>query len=135
MGTCGPICSSKGTGKGKTMKIITITTILLTLIPNLAYCDDKAEANRITDEYLARQNYKPEGGFIKDEIVAKKVAEAILRSIYGKEIINRQQPLTAELDGDIWIVRGTLPKDEKGGTADIRIRKSSGEVVFLTHYR
>ena len=76
----------------------------------------------------------PNKGFIPDARTAAKVAEAILSPIYGDDIISREKPFRVVLDGDVWTVTGIiLGKGLVGGVATIKMRKSSGQILYVFH--
>ncbi|HEU4881016.1 MAG TPA: NTF2 fold immunity protein [Longimicrobium sp.] len=67
--------------------------------------------------------------------VATQIAYAVLVPIYGVQQIEEQLPLTAQLDGDLWIVQGTLPQGRRGGVARIEISRRNGRISHLSHGR
>ncbi|CAN7348616.1 NTF2 fold immunity protein [Acidovorax sp. Leaf78] len=80
------------------------------------------------------QSFTPKEGFLPDEATAIAVAEIILIKIYGVNQIKEQRPFSANLNGDIWDIKGSLSPQEVGGTAHIRIKKN-GEIIQLSHSR
>ena len=72
---------------------------------------------------------------------AVKIGEAVVIPVYGEKKISDERPFKATLQGDVWTVEGTLhcdgPKGEicPGGTATVKISKTSGEILFLIHYK
>jgi hypothetical protein len=80
------------------------------------------------------KGFMPPHGFVPDQRTALRVAEAILTSVYGEQQIAKEHPLKiAQVDGDVWLVWGTLSPRYLGGTAVIKIAKRTGEVLFLSH--
>jgi hypothetical protein len=81
---------------------------------------------------------KPRDGFVPDARTAVAIGEAVLIPVYGEKQIMSERPFTAALKGDLWTVAGTLncgtPLCE-GGTAVVKISKTSGQIVFMTHYK
>ncbi|WP_041856075.1 NTF2 fold immunity protein [Candidatus Korobacter versatilis] len=91
----------------------------------------------------------PASGFVPDATTAIKIANAVLVPVYGEKQISSELPLRAELEQGTWIVRGTLncappPAHDlpgkktlscEGGTAVVRISKSDGKILFMTHYK
>lgn len=74
---------------------------------------------------------------IPTEETAAAIAKAILASLYGPLRIYRQQPFhLASKDGN-WLVEGSRPpgRYDDGGTAEIRLRRSDGKVLGLSHGR
>jgi hypothetical protein len=83
--------------------------------------------------FAADDGYQPPQSMVKDTVVAERLAEVILESVYGRDVIRREKPFHAELRGDVWVVTGTLAPGMKGGVAEIHISKKTGEVVYLIH--
>jgi NTF2 fold immunity protein len=82
----------------------------------------------------------PKDGFVPNADVAVKIAEAVLIPVYSEKKILSERPFTAKLQGDVWTVEGALhcpngAKDCFGGTAVVKISKSSGQILHMTHYR
>jgi NTF2 fold immunity protein len=94
---------------------------------------DQKEAEYIDNSIRGTPSYQPRNGFIPDANTALKIAEAVLIPIYGKEQIAAEQPFRAILRGNTWMVVGTLKPGLAGGTAIIRLSKSDGRVLFVSH--
>jgi hypothetical protein len=82
----------------------------------------------------------PKNGFVPTATVAVAVAEAVLIPMYGKQQIASERPFKAELSGGVWDVTGSLhcvPPTSPcpGGTAQVKISKRTGEILFMTHYQ
>lgn len=77
-------------------------------------------------------SYVPKNGFIPDEKTAITVAEAVLVEIYGENQIKGEQPFSAKLEGEVWIVTGSI-HTPNGGAAEIRISKKDGCILHVTH--
>ncbi len=80
--------------------------------------------------------YKPQKGFVPDEVTAINIAEAVLTATYGQERVTQEKPLEAHLGMDIWTVLGTVncPSDRKSfecGQLSIGIRQDNGEIVSV----
>lgn len=84
----------------------------------------------------AASSHLPAKGVLATEEAAIKVAETILVDVYGDAVL-QQRPFRAKLDGDFWIIDGTLscPKGSvcKGGTAHIELSKKDGQVRKVIH--
>ncbi len=78
-------------------------------------------------------SYMPPEGYVPNAKVAVEIAEVVAEPIYGKGVLSHEQPLAAKLDGDVWIVSGTLPKGYKGGTLECRISKRTGQILRMMH--
>jgi hypothetical protein len=51
--------------------------------------------------------YQMRGGVIHSETIAVKVGTAILEGLYGRDLVDSQEPFRALEDGNRWIVRGS----------------------------
>ncbi len=84
---------------------------------------------------------KPKEGFVPNAETAVKVGEAVLMPVYGERTILDERPFKATRQGDVWTVEGTLncggPPGTlcKGGTAVVKISKTSGQILFMMHYK
>jgi hypothetical protein len=83
----------------------------------------------------------PQAVCVPDEKTAIRIAEAVLMPIYGEGHIKSERPFTARLEGNRWIVAGSLPKPRKanemivGGTAMAEIDKADGRIVAIYHLK
>jgi hypothetical protein len=77
----------------------------------------------------------PVDGFVPTSEVAVQIAGAVLVPIYGQQRIERQLPLVAELQGDVWIVEGTLPSGTRGGVVRLEISKRDARILHRSHGR
>ena len=87
-----------------------------------------------------RVGYVPKEGFVPSADVALSVANAVLIPVYGKKLIDSEQPFTANLQRDIWVITGTIPCQNPpssgacpGGAAEVRISKRTGQILFMDH--
>lgn len=75
-------------------------------------------------------------GELSRENIAIKAAEKTLVNTYGEAVL-RQRPFRAKLDGEFWIIDGTLHCPDgsvcKGGTAHIVLSKKDGRIRKLLH--
>ncbi|GAB3533009.1 hypothetical protein GCM10027443_17650 [Pontibacter brevis] len=72
---------------------------------------------------------------IKNKETAIGVAETMLFSIYGKESIVIQRPYESHLIDGYWVLNGTLPPGQVGGTFLIILDSTDGKVIKLTHWK
>ena len=80
------------------------------------------------------QSYVPPDGFVPDSATATRVARAVLWPVYGKDIIDTEEPLRAKLVGDHWVVSGSLPKGaNQGGAAYVEILKGDAKILRMIH--
>jgi hypothetical protein len=112
------------------MRRIIIAVSLLTFGLSVAYSQELGETKELS--------VKPKDGFVPNPETAVKIAEAVLMPIYGEKQINAERPFKATKQGDIWRVAGTLNCGSPtcaGGTAVVRISKTTGEILFVGHYK
>jgi hypothetical protein len=89
----------------------------------------------------SQTSYKPKDGFVPNAETAVKIAEAVLIPVYGEKHIFSERPFKATWGGDVWTVDGTLhcgaarDIDCRGGTAEVKISKSTGQILQMTHGR
>jgi hypothetical protein len=82
------------------------------------------------------KSIRPKNGFVPDEATAVRIGEATAVAQYGEKTIAEERPFRARLYGEIWIVQGTLhPQGADGGTAVIKINKTDGRILFMTHQK
>jgi hypothetical protein len=81
-------------------------------------------------------SFMPKDGFVPNAETAVKIAEAVLIPVYGEKQILAERPFNVVRKGDVWIVSGTLPCEPcAGGTAEVTISKSSGQILRMIHYK
>lgn len=83
-------------------------------------------------------SFKPKEGFVPNAETAVKIAETVLIPVYGEKQIVSERPFKAMLEGDVWKVAGTLYCGApycNGGTAEVRISKTSGQILHMIHYK
>jgi len=79
------------------------------------------------------RGFVPPHGFVPDSATAVRIAVAVWIPIYGASEIRSEQPYVARLKQDVWTVTGTLPQGVIGGTAEARIAKRDGRILFVIH--
>jgi len=80
----------------------------------------------------SKHTVAPEHGYVPDEKTAIKIAEAIWLPIYG-EGIYKKKPFVAKLQGEIWVIQGSLPSHMLGGVPTAEISKKTGEILRVSH--
>jgi hypothetical protein len=91
--------------------------------------------------YLQAQSdssVQPKSGFVPNAETAVKIAEAVLVPVYGEKKILDERPFNAKLEGDVWTVIGSLHCGAPhcvGGAAEVKISKSSGQILQMVHYK
>ena len=84
-------------------------------------------------------NVKPAAGYVPNAATAVRIAEAVWLPIYGEHELRSERPFVAELRGEVWHVRGTLPPPPHpgwsvlGGTAIAEIDRRTGRVLRISH--
>ncbi len=118
--------------------------IALLLFPFITFSQQRNDTNRILlgDAYALREvadavmnaGTQPlKDTLIKDKETAINVAEVILFKTYGKEQIISERPYEIYLILAFWYIKGTLPKDYKGGTFEIIFSAKNGQIIKLDH--
>jgi NTF2 fold immunity protein len=83
-------------------------------------------------------SFQPKDGYVPNAETAVKIAEAVLVPVYGEKQIASERPFKAVLQADVWTVAGTLrcgaPACD-GGTAEVKISKTSGQILYMMHYK
>ena len=77
----------------------------------------------------------PEQGPIPSAAAAIRIAVKLWSPIYGTDHIAHERPYHAALQDGVWTVQGSIPHGARGGAAILKIRKSDGKVLLLTHYK
>jgi hypothetical protein len=70
---------------------------------------------------------------LKEKKSAIHFAESVVFEKYGKHEIKKQRPYEVYYIDNYWIIKGTLPKGDKGGTFLIIINAKDCKVVKLLH--
>ena len=79
------------------------------------------------------RSFQPKNGFVPDGATAIRIAEAVLKPIYGDQHIDSERPLQAHLRNGVWTVVGTLKSANVGGSAVLKLSQSDGRVLFVIH--
>lgn len=84
-------------------------------------------------------------GYVPDSATAVRIGEAVLVPVYGKKLIESEEPFTAEVKDNVWTVSGTLycPNEKgglttggcEGGVATVHISKVDARVISMIHGR
>jgi|HubBroStandDraft_6_1064221.scaffolds.fasta_scaffold1837237_2 hypothetical protein len=90
---------------------------------------------------LIGQSEVPKNGYVPDEATAVRIAEAVFTPIYGAKRVHSEGPFRARLEGDHWVVQGTLPKPKNsnysiaGGTMMAEINRMTGRIQAVYHMK
>jgi hypothetical protein len=70
---------------------------------------------------------------VPDAEAAIRRAKAVLALRLGRAAVERQEPYSARLEGDVWIVVGDphLPPNTSGGGLRVDISKRTGEILRI----
>ncbi len=85
------------------------------------------------NEHAHLKGYLPKDSLVSTPEIAAQMAETILNGIYGEKNIEKQKPFVVNLENEIWIVKGQMKENSKGGVVYVEIRKSNGEILKITH--
>lgn len=80
-------------------------------------------------------SYIPPQGIVPTKETAVAIALAVALPIYGDERLQREQPSTATLVDDKWIVEGQFNESigAKGGVLVVEISKVDGKILRISH--
>lgn len=87
----------------------------------------------VSSQTPSDHSYKPSQGYVPDAATAITIAVAVWEPIYGVEKISNQKPYVAVLLNGVWKVRGSLPSQYIGGTAEAEISKDDGKILRVSH--
>lgn len=83
----------------------------------------------------------PKNGYVPDEATAIRIAEAVFIPIYGEKQVRSEGPFNARVEGDHWVVSGTLPRSSKpnvlilGGSMTAEINRMTGCIQAVYHMK
>lgn len=72
---------------------------------------------------------------IKDSLMAIRMVEPILYSIYGKDEIEFEKPFETYLIDHYWIILGSIPKGINGGTFLVVLDSRNCRLLKITHFK
>lgn len=70
---------------------------------------------------------------VERQSTAVAIAHAVAVERYGVEVVEAQMPLTAERNGETWVVNGVLPEGVPGGVLDIWVSAIDGRIIKIQH--
>jgi hypothetical protein len=122
-----------------------LTSIRLTIAAFILLAAFAAQSSKDQEkfEFARRQihtapNFVPKGGVVPDASTATAIAYAVAVAVpvYGKKMMDDELPFRADLKDGVWTVLGTLHCSScDGGTAVVQIDKTTGKIVYLTHFK
>jgi hypothetical protein len=94
---------------------------------------EMAEQNlRWMQENLDTNSYVPPKGFVPDEATAISIARAVWKSIFGKDIIERNPHQQAVLVDGIWVVE-CVGELRLGESPHAYVKQETGEILRVYH--
>ena len=90
---------------------------------------------------MSAQSQPPQKGYVPDEATAIRIAEAVFIPIYGEQHVHSERPFRARLDGEYWVVSGSLPKPRSkdelivGGTMTAEINRQTAMIRAVYHMK
>jgi NTF2 fold immunity protein len=114
-------------------KAIIALALILAPFAHAQVTDEKLEFEYDRRIAATSKSYRPNSGYAPDSATAIAIARAVLISVYGKKTIEDEEPLRAELKGNVWTVIGTLKGNYVGGTAVLQLRKDTAAILFVIH--
>lgn len=77
----------------------------------------------------------PDQGPVPTQAAAISIAIKLWSPIYGAGQLADEKPYRATRKDGVWTVMGSIPRGAAGGAPVLKIRKSDGKVLLLSHYR
>jgi hypothetical protein len=108
----------------KRQHIVIISLLILSIATNIILAFYLSKQMNIHKELVQTTT-----GIIRDEQIAKDIAEVIWKSNYGDRM-EKKKPYIAELKDSVWYVRGTLP-GIPGGVPHLEINAFDSRVINL----
>jgi hypothetical protein len=111
------------------MKNIKYTTLTILLILSISSCITlkKDKQNFKENNDMLTINYVP------NEETAVKIAEAVWLPIYGEKIHQQKPYIVSLIDDKVWIVKGSISENIRGGVAYIEIQKKDCKILKVIH--
>jgi hypothetical protein len=114
-------------------RIVLALVLSLVSLVHAQSANDKTEFEFDRRIAATSKSYVPKSGYAPDSATAIAIARAVLIPIYGQKTIADEEPLRAELKGNVWTVIGTLKVNYIGGTVILQLSKDTAGVIFVTH--
>jgi hypothetical protein len=117
------------------MKSVLVVVMAAILFLPLAVTQERMdEWQALVISLKVAKSFTPKKGYVPDEATAIRIGEAVAIAQYGETTIAKERPFRARLYDHTWLIHGTLhPAGADGGTAVIKISRTTGQVLFLTH--
>ena len=128
------------------MQYVIIVVFIMSFFFNSCSIEQKEAQNEsqvdyVLNETLTMEDYSsfdgfiPKGGLVPNAEIAIKIAEPVLKCIYGSEQIEKQKPFSVNLENGIWIIEGywDREKDMFGGNVYMEIKKENGKILKVIH--
>lgn len=97
---------------------------------------DQEEFAYVRHQIATSHSFTPKHGMVPDSSTAAAIAYAVAVPVYGKKEMDSEQPFRADLKGGVWTVLGTLHCSScDGGTVVVQIEKTTGKIVYMTHFQ
>lgn len=81
-------------------------------------------------DYISARPGSSKNDFVPDEATAIHIAEAVLIPIHGTQNVEAQRPFrVTSPEGEYWLVTGSPPRGQVGGSFAVLITKKSGCIV------
>ncbi len=90
------------------------------------------DVSAIRDQMAAALSLVLKTGWVPDDLTAMRIAEAVWLPVYGHETVNAQKPFTADLENDVWTVKGSPPANDAAGALTALISKIDGRIIELS---
>jgi hypothetical protein len=110
-----------------------ITFLLFCFISVAQNSTDHEEFVFVRRQIKETHSFIPKNGYVPDKETAVAIAYAVALPVYGRDTVDAEKPLRAELESGRWTVLGTFHGKGEGGTVIVQIDKMGGQILFLSH--
>lgn len=89
----------------------------------------------VYEKFQRNEGESPRLGLVSTARSACGVADAVLKAIYGDEIIDGEQPFSVVLFDQTWYIEGAFKNEDyyTGGLFYIEIRRNDGKILRAFH--
>ena len=94
-------------------------------------------SNSVSQNNSSTNSLRPKLGYVPDETTAIAIAVAVWSPVFGKDGVEGQKPITANLQNGVWVVQGRnpVPYTINGpGTFVAHISQEDGRILGVFAY-
>jgi hypothetical protein len=91
-------------------------------------------SNGANQSTSSTNSLKPKLGYVPDEATAIAIAKAVWSPVFGKDAVEAQHPIRANLQNGVWVVQGRNPVPYPESTFVALISQDDGRIVEVSWY-